>query len=37
MCRLPEDGGVPPKHVRVNKRLTVVHIICAFVDLLKDK
>jgi uncharacterized membrane protein len=27
--RLPEDGGVPPKHVGINKRLYCVCISCA--------
>ena len=32
MYRLPEDGGVPPKHVGVNKKNCIVmYMRCAFV------
>jgi hypothetical protein len=26
VCRLPKDGGVPPKHVAVNKNISDVHL-----------
>jgi hypothetical protein len=35
MCRLPEDGGVPPKHVAVNKNCIVKYIGSAFVGFYK--
>jgi len=35
VCRLPKDGGVPPKHVAVNKNCIVKYIGCAFVGFTK--
>jgi hypothetical protein len=37
VCRLPEDGGVPPKHVAINKNCIVKCIGCAFVGFLVYK
>ena len=36
VCKLPEDGGVPPKHVAVNKNCIVKYIgtyVCCFYKL----